>query len=213
MANTTAARKSWGGNSRCKVARREQTDLGMIGFRSIETKCQFEKTPGQHWQRRSKPSEYNTQHRMKQLLRRYYGVMEKPFRTYYKKADNKRGSTGSNLLSLLEKRLDNVVYRMGFAATRAEARQLVSHKAILVNGVAVNIASYQVAVGDVIAVREKAKKQLRIKAALELATQRQEMSWISVDHAELSGSMMADPDVTELPAEFKVNLVVELYSK
>jgi small subunit ribosomal protein S4 len=213
MAINSAARKSWGGNSRCKVARREQTDLGMIGFRSIETKCQLEKTPGQHWQRRSKPSEYNTQLRMKQLLRRYYGVMEKPFRTYYKKADNKKGSTGENLLSLLEKRLDNVVYRMGFAATRAEARQLVSHKAILVNGVTVNIASYQVAVSDVISVREKAKKQLRIKAAIELASQRQEMSWISVDHAELSGSMLANPDVTELPAEFKVNLVVELYSK
>ena len=141
MANSSAARKAWGGNSRCKVARREQTDLGMIGFRSIETKCQFEKTPGQHWQRRSKPSEYNLQLRMKQVLRRYYGVMEKQFRGYYKKADNMKGSTGDNLLTLLEKRLDNVVYRMGFAATRAEARQLVSHKAILVNGVTVNIAS------------------------------------------------------------------------
>jgi small subunit ribosomal protein S4 len=213
MANSTAARKSWGGNSRCKVARREQTDLGMIGFRSIDTKCQLEKTPGQHWQRRSKPSEYSLQLRMKQLMRRYYGVMEKPFRTYYKRADNQRGSTGENLLVLLEKRLDNVVYRMGFAATRAEARQLVSHKSMMVNGVIVNIASYQVQVGDVISVREKAKGQLRIKAALELASQRQEVSWINVDQAELSGTMVTAPDVSELPAEFKVNLVVELYSK
>jgi small subunit ribosomal protein S4 len=213
MANSSAARKAWGGSSRCKVARRERTDLGTIGFRSIETKCQFDKTPGQHWERRSKPSEYNTQHRMKQVLRRYYGVMEKQFHTYYKKADNKKGSTGDNLLIMLEKRLDNVVYRMGFAATRAEARQLVSHKAVLVNGVAVNIASYQIAVGDVISIREKAKKQLRIKAALELAAQRQEMSWINVDRAELSGSIVSIPDVTELPAEFKVNLVIELYSK
>lgn len=214
MGSSVAARKAWGGKSRCKIARREQTDLGMVGFRDIETKCRdFGKTPGQHWQRRSKPSEYNLQLRMKQLIRRYYGVMEKPFRRYYKRADNMKGSTGDNLLLMLEKRLDNVVYRMGFGATRAEARQLVSHKAILVNGVSVNIASYQVAVGDVISIREKAKGQLRIKAALELASQRQEMSWINVDQAELSGTMMVAPDVTELPAEFKVNLVIELYSK
>jgi small subunit ribosomal protein S4 len=213
MANSTAARKSWGGSSRCKVARREQTDLGMIGFRSIETKCQLEKTPGQHWQRRGKPSEFNLQLRMKQLMRRYYGVMEKPFQTYYKNAANQKGSTGDNLLILLEKRLDNIVYRMGFAATRAEARQLVSHKSILVNGVCINIASYQVQVGDVVSVREKAKQQLRIKAALELAAQRQEVSWINVDSAELSGTLVTAPVVSELPAEFKVNLVVELYSK
>jgi small subunit ribosomal protein S4 len=212
MANSSAARKSWGGSSRCKVARREQTDLGMIGFRSIDTKCQLEKPPGQH-QRRGKPSEYSIQLRMKQVIRRYYGVMEKPFRNYYKRAENQRGSTGENLLALLERRLDNVVYRMGFGATRAEARQLVSHKSVMVNGVIVNIASYQVQNGDVIAIREKAKGQLRIKAALELASQRQEVSWINVDQAELSGTMVTAPDVSELPAEFKVNLVVELYSK
>lgn len=212
MANSTAARKSWGGSSRCKVARREQTDLEMIGFRSIDTKCQLDKPPGQH-QNRSKPSEYNLQLRMKQVIRRYYGVMERPFANYYKRAENQRGSTGENLLSLLERRLDNVVYRMGFAATRAEARQLVSHKSIMVNGVIVNIASYQVGNGDVVSIRDKAKGQLRIKAALELASQRQEVSWINVDHTELSGTLVVAPDVSQLHARFKVNLVVELYSK
>lgn len=213
MAINTAAKKAWGGNSRCKVARREQTDLGMIGYRSIDTKCQFEKTPGQHWQRRGKASEYCTQLRMKQMIRRYYGVMERQFKKYYKKADSKKGSTGENLLRLLEKRLDNVVYRMGFACTRAEARQLVSHKSIQVNGVTINIPSYEISEGDVISIREKAKKQLRIKAALELASQRQEVSWVNVDQSDMSGSFVTEPDVSELPAEFKVNLVVELYSK
>lgn len=213
MAIKTAAKKAWGGNSRCKVARREQTDLGMVGYRSIDTKCKLDRTPGQHWQRRGKASEYCTQLRMKQMIRRYYGIMERQFKKYYKKSDSKKGSTGENLLRLLEKRLDNVVYRMGFACTRAEARQLVSHKSVQVNGVTINIPSFEISEGDVISIREKAKKQLRIKAALELASQRQEVSWINVDQSEMNGTFVAEPDVSELPAEFKVNLVVELYSK
>ncbi len=155
---------------KCRLSRREKTDLLLkSGIRGIDTKCNLERTPGMHWQRRARTTDYGVQLRMKQLIRRYYDVLEKQFRNYYKKADRTKGSTGDNLLSLLESRLDNAVYRMGFAATRAEARQLVSHKAILVNGKVVNIPSYHVTPGSVIAVREKAKKQLRIGAALGLS--------------------------------------------
>jgi small subunit ribosomal protein S4 len=150
---------------------------------------------------------------MKQMMRRYYGVLEKQFRNYYFEADRLRGSTGDNLLKLLESRMDNVVYRMGFAATRAEARQLVSHKCVKVNGSVVNIPSYQIKAGDVVEIRERAKSQLRIKAALELAQQRAPLSWFEVDAKAMQGSLKSQPEVTELPAEFKVNLVVELYSK
>lgn len=199
---------------KCRLSRREKTDLLLkSGMRAIDTKCNLERTPGMHWARRSRTTDYGIQLRMKQLIRRYYDVLEKQFRNYYKKADRTKGSTGDNLLSLLESRLDNVVYRMGFAATRAEARQLVAHKAILVNGKTVNIPSYHLVPGAMIAVREKAKKQLRIGAALALAENRGTASWIEVDSKEMKGVFKAAPEISELPAEFKVSLVVELYSK
>ena len=199
---------------KCRLARREKTDLGLkSGIRSLDTKCKLDRTPGQHWARRTRSSDYGLQLRMKQMIRRYYGVLEKQFRNYYKKADTLKGSTGGNLLKLLESRLDNVVYRMGFAATRAEARQLVNHKAILVNGEICNIASYQVQPNDVVEIRAKAKGQLRIRAALDLAQQRNPLSWIDVDTKALQGTFKDLADLSELPAEFKVSLVVELYSK
>ena len=199
---------------KCRLSRREKTDLLLkSGIRPIDTKCNLEHTPGMHWQRRGRTTDYGIQLRMKQLIRRYYDVLEKQFRNYYKKADRTKGSTGDNLLSLLESRLDNVVYRMGFAATRAEARQLVSHKAILVNGKVVNIPSFHVLPGAEVAIRERAKKQLRISAALGLTANRSPVSWIEVDPKELKGVFKAVPQVSELPAEFKVSLVVELYSK
>lgn len=199
---------------KCRLSRREKTDLGLkSGIRDIETKCKFDRTPGQHWQRRTRVTDYATQLRMKQLIRRYYGVLEKKFRLYYQEADRVKGSTGENLLRLLESRLDNVVYRMGFAVTRAEARQLVSHKSVLVNGHVVNIASYAVQPGDAVSIRDKAKKQLRIAAAIDLSQQREPTSWIDVDAKEMSGTYKAYPDMDQLPPEFKVSYVVELYSK
>ncbi len=199
---------------KCRLSRREKTDLGLkSGIRDLETKCKLDRTPGQHWQRRSRSTEYGTQLRMKQMIRRYYGVLEKKFSLYYKDADRSKGSTGENLLRLLESRLDNVVYRMGFAVTRAEARQLVSHKSILVNGQVVNVASYAVSTGDVISVREKAKKQLRISAAIDLAQHRESTPWVEVDAKAMSGIYKAEPDMDQLPQEFKVSYVVELYSK
>jgi len=199
---------------KCRLARREKTDLGFkSGIRSLDTKCNMERIPGQHWQRRGRSTDYGTQLRMKQLMKRYYGLLERQFRNYYAEADRMRGSTGENLLKLLEARLDNVVYRMGFACTRAEARQLVSHKAIMVNGRSINIASYSVAPEDVIEVREKAKKQMRINASLDLAQQRPASAWLEVDSKGLKGVFKAYPDTQDLPSEFKVNLIVELYSK
>ncbi|AJC50446.1 30S ribosomal protein S4 [Coxiella endosymbiont of Amblyomma americanum] len=199
---------------KCRLSRREKTDLQLkSGIREIAAKCDIERVPGAHWQRRGRSTDYGVQLRMKQLIKRYYGVLEKQFRNYYLKADRLKGSTGNNLLSLLEKRLDNTIYRMGFAATRAEARQIVNHKAILINERLVNIPSYQVKPGDRIEVRDRAKRQLRIREALELARQRTLVSWIEVDAKKMAGTLKDQPDVTELPAEFKVNLVVELYSK
>lgn len=199
---------------KCRLSRREKTDLELkSGIRAIDSKCNLERLPGQHWQRRARNTDYGLQLRMKQLIRRYYGVLERQFSTYYKEADRSKGSTGDNLLRLLESRLDNVVYRMGFASTRAEARQLVSHKSIKVNGSTVNIPSYRVATGDVIEVVPRAKGQLRIKAALDLAAQRAAVSWLDVDSKVMSGTFKEDADVSELPAVFKINLVVELYSK
>ena len=151
------------------------------GVRAIDSKCNIESAPGQHGARRGRLSDYGVQLREKQKVRRMYGVLEKQFRNYYKEAARRKGNTGENLLQLLEQRLDNVVYRMGFASTRAEARQLVSHKAIMVNGQVVNIPSFNVSVEDVVAVREKAKKQARIVAALELSEQREKPTWIEVD--------------------------------
>ena len=164
-----------------KLSRREGTDLFLkSGVRPIDSKCKIDNAPGQHGLRRGRLSDYAVQLREKQKVRRIYGVLEKQFRNYYKKADRQKGATGENLLMLLESRLDNVVYRMGYGSTRAESRQLVSHKSITVNGGIVNIASYQVAPEDVVAVAEKSKGQLRITAALQLSSQRSPVEWVDV---------------------------------
>jgi len=200
--------------AKCRLSRREGTDLQLkSGIRAIDSKCKLDRTPGQHWQRRGRNTDYGLQLRMKQLLRRYYGVLEAQFRNYYQKASRLKGSTGDNLLILLEARLDNVVYRMGYASTRAEARQLVTHKAVKVNGRVVNIPSYQVQPNDVIEIRDRAKDQLRITAALELASKRSGCEWLEVNNKDKKGVYKRNPEMSELPAEFKVNLVVELYSK
>jgi len=197
-----------------KLARREGTDLFLkSGVRSIESKCKIDTPPGQHGAGRSRLSDYGLQLREKQKVRRIYGVLERQFRLYYKEAARRKGATGENLLRLLECRLDNVVYRMGFGATRQESRQLVSHKAILVNGEIVNIPSYIVTAEDVISVREKAKKQDRIKAAMELAGHREAPVWIEVDEKKLEGVFKSVPERTDLPTEINENLIVELYSK
>ena len=170
---------------KCKLSRREGTDLFLkSGARALESKCNLESPPGVHGQRRGRLSEYGTQLREKQKVRRIYGILERQFSNYYKEAARLKGATGENLLQLLERRLDNVVYRMGFGSTRAESRQLVSHKAISVNGKTVNIASFLVSPGDVVAVREKAKNQLRIGGSLELAAQRGQSEWLEVDAAK-----------------------------
>ena len=197
-----------------KLSRREGTDLFLkSGVRSFESKCRADSAPGQHGQRRGRPSDYALQLREKQKVRRLYGVLEKQFRNYYKKADRQKGATGENLLRILERRLDNVVYRMGFGSTRAESRQLVSHKSILVNGSVVNIPSYQVEAGDVVAIREKSKNQLRIQGALALSAQRTPVEWVSVDTYKLEGLFKSYPERDELPKEINENLIVELYSK
>ncbi|SRR5690554_3718994 len=198
---------------KCKLSRREGTDLFLkSGVRPLESKSR-QSAPGQHGARRTRLSDYGLQLREKQKLRRMYGVLERQFRNYYKKATGLKGSTGENLLQLLECRLDNVVYRMGFAATRAEARQLVSHKSIMVNGELVNIPSYQVKAGDVIEVREKAKKQLRIQNALELSKQMGRVDWVEVDEKALKGTFKSVPERGDLLPDINENLVVELYSK
>ena len=199
---------------KCKLSRREGTDLFLkSGVRPLESKCRLEVPPGGAPQRRPRLSDYGLQLREKQKLRRIYGVLERQFRNYYKEADRRKGPTGENLLKLLECRLDNVVYRMGFGATRAEARQLVSHRAILVNGQSVNIPSYQVSPGDVVSLREKAKKQLRVQSALALAAQRGEPEWMEVDNDKLEGTFKAYPDRQDLSSDINENLIVELYSK
>lgn len=197
-----------------KLSRREGTDLFLkSGVRPIDSKCKIDHAPGQHGIRRGRLSDYAVQLREKQKVRRIYGVLEKQFRNYYKKADRKKGATGENLLMLLESRLDNVVYRMGYGSTRAESRQLVSHKAITVNGGLVNIASYQVRPEDVVAVAEKARGQLRVQSALQLASQRTPVEWVDVDAEKMEGVFKRLPDREELPAEINENLIVELYSK
>lgn len=201
---------------KCKLSRREGTDLFLkSGIRPLDSKCKADQPPGAAAasRRQSRLSEYGLQLREKQKVRRMYGVLEKQFRGYYKKAASSKGATGEVLLQLLEGRLDNVVYRMGFGATRAEARQLVSHRAITVNGQTVNVASYQVRPGDVVAVREKARNQLRVKNAMELAQQRGFASWLEVDEKKLEGTFKALPERIDLPAEINENLIVELYSK
>ncbi|HAS7890393.1 TPA: 30S ribosomal protein S4 [Vibrio cholerae] len=194
-----------------KLSRREGTDLFLkSGVRAIDTKCKIDNAPGVHGARRGRLSEYGVQLREKQKVRRIYGVLEKQFRNYYKEAARLKGNTGENLLQLLEGRLDNVVYRMGFGATRAEARQLVSHKAILVNGKVVNVPSFNVAANDVVAVREKAKKQSRIKAALEVAEQREKPTWIEVDVNTMEGTFKRMPERSDLSADINEQLIVEL---
>jgi len=198
----------------CKLARREGTDLFLkSGVRAIDSKCNLETRPGMHGAARGRLSDYGLQLREKQKVRRIYGVLEKQFRNYYKEASRLRGSTGENLLKLLECRLDNVVYRMGFGSTRAEARQVVSHRSIMVNGKVLNIPSYQVKPGDVVSVREKAKNQLRIRAALELAGQRSDVAWVDVDSSKMEGTFKAMPERQDLSQEINENLIVELYSK
>jgi small subunit ribosomal protein S4 len=198
----------------CKLSRREGTDLFLkSGARTLDSKCKLEAAPGLHGVRRGRLSEFGTQLREKQKVRRMYGVLERQFRNYYKEADRLKGATGHNLLTLLESRLDNVVYRMGFGATRAEARQMVSHKSILVNDKMVNIPSYKVETGDVISIREKGKSQLRIKNALELAAERVACEWVDVDVNKLEGTFKSVPERSDLSAEINEQLIVELYSK
>jgi small subunit ribosomal protein S4 len=198
----------------CKLSRREGTDLFLkSGVRPLDSKCKAEAAPGAHGARRGRLSDYGVQLREKQKVRRIYGVLEKQFRNYYKEAARLKGATGENLLQLLESRLDNVVYRMGFGSTRAESRQLVAHKSILVNDKVVNIASYQVQAGDKVSVREKAKTQLRVKHAIELSAQRGEAQWIEVNTGNMEGTYKAQPDRADLSSEINESLIVELYSK
>jgi len=197
-----------------KLCRREGSDLFLkSGVRSIDTKCKLEQPPGQHGTRKMRLSDYGIQLREKQKVRRLYGILERQFHNYYKKATRLKGNTGEKLLQLLEDRLDNVVYRMGFGATRLEARQLVNHKSILVNECIVNIASYQLSPNDIIRVREKSKNQSRIKAALELSEQREKPSWLEVDNNKMQGIFKNIPERSDLSAEINEHLIVELYSK
>ena len=197
-----------------KLSRREGTDLFLkSGVRAIDSKCKIDTAPGQHGARKPRLSDYGVQLREKQKVRRIYGILEKQIRNYYREAARQKGNTGENLLQLLEGRLDNVVYRMGFGATRAESRQLVSHKAIVVNGRVVNIPSYQISPEDVITVREKAKKQARIKAALDLSAQREKPTWVDVDSDKMEGVYKRLPERSDLSADINEQLIVELYSK
>ena len=197
-----------------KLSRREGRDLLLkSGIRSYESKCRSETAPGLHGRRRGRISDYGIQLREKQKVRRIYGVMEKQFRNYYKKAASKKGSTGENLLTMLESRLDNVVYRIGLGSTRSESRQLVNHKNIEVNGDIVNIPSYQVSPKDKISIKDNKKEQLRIKHAMSLAETRGFNDWVEVDTKNLKGTFMRIPERQELPSEINESLIVELYSK
>ena len=200
---------------KAKLSRREGTDLFLKSARrSISDKAKFDTKPGQHGRTSgSRTSDYGLQLREKQKVKRMYGVLEKQFRRYFSEADRRRGNTGANLLFLLESRLDNVVYRMGFGSTRAEARQLVSHKAILVNGQSVNIPSYLVKAGDTIAVREQSRKQARVQEALQLATQVGMPSWVEVSVDKVEGVFKKVPDRDEFGADINESLIVELYSR
>ena len=199
---------------KCKLSRREGTDLLLKSrARPLDSKCKIDKKPGIQGARPGRMSDYALQLREKQKLRRMYGIMEKQFRKYYKEAARRKGSTGENLLQLLECRLDNVVYRMGFGCTRNEARQLVSHKTIMVNGRGVNIPSYQVRPEDTVAVRERSRQQLRIRDALNVAEQYGLPDWVEVNGKTMEGVFKAVPERSELPAEINEQLVVELYSK
>ncbi|MDC0186329.1 30S ribosomal protein S4 [Gammaproteobacteria bacterium] len=200
---------------KCKLSRREGTDLFLkSGIKPLENKCKLNTIPGSKvGSRRERLSNYGIQLREKQKLKRMYGVLEKQFRNYFKKASKIKGSTGENLLTLLECRLDNMVYRMGFAVTRAEARQLVSHKSISVNGSVLNIPSYQVSADDEISISEKAKDQLRVKNAMNIATQLGISEWLSVDEKKLLGIVKSIPEREDILPDINENLVVEFYSK
>ena len=202
---------------KCRQCRREGEKLFLKGEKCFTDKCAIEKRnypPGQHGQRRSsRLSDYGVQLREKQKLRRIYGVLEKQFRSYYAEADRKKGITGENLLQLLEGRLDNVVYRLGFSSTRAEARQLVSHKSVEVNGLTVNIPSYQLSPGDTVSLKEKAKNQKRVKEALEISSSRPECEWLEVNKPDFSGVYSSAPEREFLDSDINENLIVELYSK
>jgi small subunit ribosomal protein S4 len=198
----------------CKLSRREGTDLFLKSrLRSLDSKCNLEKVPGQSTDRRRRLSDYALQLREKQKVRRMYGVLEKQFRNYYQKASQQKGNTGENLLQLLESRLDNVVYRMGFGSTRAEARQLVSHKTMEVNGRSVTVPSYLVQPDDEITVREKSRKQTRIANALALAEQYGFADWVEVDLKAMKGVFKRIPERSDLAADISEQLIVELYSK
>lgn len=202
--------------SKCRLCRREGEKLFLKGEKCHTAKCPIETRPfppGQHGQKRARLSDYARQLREKQKLRRVYGILEGQFRSYYEEADRRRGSTGEVLLQLLESRLDNVVFRMGFGASRSEARQLVRHNGVTVNGKRVNIPSYQLKAGDVVAVVEASKSQLRIKASSDFAQQRGMPDWLDVDASKMEGVFKAAPERSELPAEIQEQLVVELYSK
>ncbi|NIR32197.1 MAG: 30S ribosomal protein S4 [Gammaproteobacteria bacterium] len=201
---------------KCRLCRREGVKLFLKGTKCYTSKCPIEKRPyppGQHGQRRARLSDYAVQLREKQKLRRTYGLLERQFRGYYQEAARSKGSTGEILLQLLESRLDNVVYRMGFGASRSEARQLVRHDAIELNGKKVNIPSYQVQPNDVVRVRDKARNQLRVQSSLEFAQQRGFADWLDVNPGKMEGVFKARPERTELPPDIHENLVVELYSK
>ena len=201
---------------KCRQCRREGTKLFLKGEKCYTSKCSVENRafpPGQHGQRRGRLSDYAAQLREKQKMRRIYGVLERQFRNYYQSAAQRKGSTGENLLQLLEGRLDNVVYRMGFAASRSEARQLVRHNAVMVNGKRVTIPSYQVQPNDSLMIAEKSRKQSRVQSAMEVAEQRGFVDWIDVDPKKLEGTYKARPERSDLPAEINEHLVVELYSK
>ncbi|QCI24005.1 30S ribosomal protein S4 [Buchnera aphidicola (Macrosiphoniella sanborni)] len=197
-----------------KLSRREGTDLFLkSGLRAIESKCKLDQLPGQHGIRKPRLSDYAVQLREKQKVRRLYGILERQFKIYYKNAARLKGNTGANLLKLLECRLDNIVYRMGFGCTRSESRQLINHKAIMVNKKIVNISSYQVSPNDLISVREKSKNQSRIKAALELVEQREKPIWLEVNSREMEGILKRFPERSDLSAEINEYLIIELYSK
>ena len=200
---------------KCKLSRREGRDLLLkSGIRSFDSKCKSETVPGQHGRtRRPRISDYGVQLREKQKVRRIYGVMEKQFKTYYKQAAKKKGVTGDNLLQMLESRLDNIVYRMGFASTRAEARQLVSHKAVLVNDKKVNIPSYQLNPGDNVTLTNKAQLQGRVQQALEISKNREECEWVEVNASIFSGIYKTLPERSSLDTDINENLIIELYSK
>ncbi|QCI26904.1 30S ribosomal protein S4 [Buchnera aphidicola (Thelaxes californica)] len=197
-----------------KLCRREGTDLFLkSGFRSIDTKCKIDKLPGFHGARKTRLSDYGLQLREKQKVRRLYGILEKQFHNYYKKAARIKGNTGENLLRLLEYRLDNVVYRMGFGSTRLESRQLISHKSIMVNEKIVNIASYNVNVTDCISIHINSKRQHRIKASLELSEQREKVEWMKINKIKMEGVVIRNPERSDFSSEINEHLIIELYSK